>query len=252
MARRRKKFDIFSMSFLDTICCAFGAIVLLYMILNAAGNKAFKNETVRTARRSGQARGGGAAGFCRPRRAAQQPEDDDDRGRTRRRPVRPRAAGNRKDQGAARRRGQDDDLAPRGDRAAEGRPEADRRREAAARRRHAGARQAGQPGEGVRRHRRSSVPERPQARRRADRHPRRRLGEHAGRNGRQRDPAAQHVGDAPADVAEMAAHRGHGRLADDADSAKVEVPGARVQREGVAGGARQRRHAGSTAAMRRR
>ena len=45
MSRRRKKFDIFSMSFLDTICCAFGAIVLLYMILNAAGNKTFKNET---------------------------------------------------------------------------------------------------------------------------------------------------------------------------------------------------------------
>ncbi len=42
MARRRKKFDIFSMSFLDTICCAFGAIVLLYMILNAQGNRAFK------------------------------------------------------------------------------------------------------------------------------------------------------------------------------------------------------------------
>jgi hypothetical protein len=38
----RRKFDIFSMSFLDTICCAFGAIVLLYMILNAQGNKAFK------------------------------------------------------------------------------------------------------------------------------------------------------------------------------------------------------------------
>jgi hypothetical protein len=33
------------MSFLDTICCAFGAIVLLYMILNAAGNRAFKSET---------------------------------------------------------------------------------------------------------------------------------------------------------------------------------------------------------------
>jgi hypothetical protein len=45
MARRRRKFDIFSMSFLDTICCAFGAIVLLYMILNAAGSRAFKNET---------------------------------------------------------------------------------------------------------------------------------------------------------------------------------------------------------------
>ena len=45
MARRRRKFDIFSMSFLDTICCAFGAIVLLYMILNAAGSKAFQKDT---------------------------------------------------------------------------------------------------------------------------------------------------------------------------------------------------------------
>jgi hypothetical protein len=44
MARRRK-FDIFSMSFLDTICCAFGALVLLYMILNAAGSKAFQQDT---------------------------------------------------------------------------------------------------------------------------------------------------------------------------------------------------------------
>ena len=45
MPRRRRKFDIFSMSFLDTICCAFGAIVLLYMILNAAGSKAFQKDT---------------------------------------------------------------------------------------------------------------------------------------------------------------------------------------------------------------
>jgi regulator of replication initiation timing len=44
MARRRR-FDIFSMSFLDTICCAFGALVLLYMILNAAGSRAFQNDT---------------------------------------------------------------------------------------------------------------------------------------------------------------------------------------------------------------
>jgi len=35
----RRKFDIFSMSFLDTICCAFGALVLLYMIINASANK---------------------------------------------------------------------------------------------------------------------------------------------------------------------------------------------------------------------
>jgi hypothetical protein len=42
---RRKQFDIFSMSFLDTICCAFGAIVLLYMILNAAGSRTFERDT---------------------------------------------------------------------------------------------------------------------------------------------------------------------------------------------------------------
>ena len=45
MARRRRKFDIFSMSFLDTICCAFGALVLLYMILNAAGSRVFQRDT---------------------------------------------------------------------------------------------------------------------------------------------------------------------------------------------------------------
>jgi hypothetical protein len=45
MPRRRRRFDIFSMSFLDTICCAFGAIVLLYMILNAAGSRMFQKDT---------------------------------------------------------------------------------------------------------------------------------------------------------------------------------------------------------------
>jgi hypothetical protein len=42
---RRKQFDIFSMSFLDTICCAFGALVLRYMILNAAGSRVFQRDT---------------------------------------------------------------------------------------------------------------------------------------------------------------------------------------------------------------
>lgn len=41
----RRKFDIFSMSFLDTICCAFGAIVLLYMILNAQTGKQQQRNT---------------------------------------------------------------------------------------------------------------------------------------------------------------------------------------------------------------
>src|SRR4026207_2567775 len=42
---RRRKFDVFTMSFLDTICCAFGAIVLIYMIINAAGARSFQKDT---------------------------------------------------------------------------------------------------------------------------------------------------------------------------------------------------------------
>ena len=42
---QRRKFDIFSMSFLDTICCAFGALVLLYMIINASASKNFQRST---------------------------------------------------------------------------------------------------------------------------------------------------------------------------------------------------------------
>jgi hypothetical protein len=41
----RRKFDIFSMSFLDTICCAFGSVVLLYMIINAASGRQFQKDT---------------------------------------------------------------------------------------------------------------------------------------------------------------------------------------------------------------
>jgi len=33
------------MSFLDTICCAFGAVILLYMILNAQSGRTFKDDT---------------------------------------------------------------------------------------------------------------------------------------------------------------------------------------------------------------
>src|SRR5262245_46640738 len=45
MAIRRRRFDIFSMSFLDTICCAFGAVVLLYMVINAASGRNFQRST---------------------------------------------------------------------------------------------------------------------------------------------------------------------------------------------------------------
>jgi hypothetical protein len=34
-SRRRRRFEIFSMSFLDCICCGFGAVILIYMIIAA-------------------------------------------------------------------------------------------------------------------------------------------------------------------------------------------------------------------------
>lgn len=41
----RRKFDIFSMSFLDAICCGFGAVVLLYVLISAQGQLYVKKQT---------------------------------------------------------------------------------------------------------------------------------------------------------------------------------------------------------------
>ena len=30
--KRRREFDIFSMSFLDAVCCGFGAMILLFIV----------------------------------------------------------------------------------------------------------------------------------------------------------------------------------------------------------------------------
>jgi len=50
MARRRS-FDIFSMSFLDTICCAFGAIILLFVLSKYGEPKAIEQARVDLAAR---------------------------------------------------------------------------------------------------------------------------------------------------------------------------------------------------------
>ena len=158
-------------------------------------------------------------GLLGPRRAAQQPAHDGDRGGACRRTVRPRARG--KGHGCwssspmpTRRR------SPR--REAIEKLKADLKaieeEPAPAQGGHAESRHARQSREGFRRHRRSPVPERPQARRRAHRDPGRRVGQHARRNRRQRDPAAQHAGIASPAVDEVASHGGDRRLAHDADS----------------------------------
>ena len=35
MARKRRQSELFSMSFLDCMCCGFGAVILLFMIINS-------------------------------------------------------------------------------------------------------------------------------------------------------------------------------------------------------------------------
>ncbi|TLY67624.1 MAG: VWA domain-containing protein, partial [Gammaproteobacteria bacterium] len=46
MARRRS-FEVFTLSFLDTICCGFGAVILFYTILSAqAGAARLKDHDV--------------------------------------------------------------------------------------------------------------------------------------------------------------------------------------------------------------
>ena len=44
--RRSREFDVFSMSFLDTICCAFGAIILLFVLSKYGEPKALEQARV--------------------------------------------------------------------------------------------------------------------------------------------------------------------------------------------------------------
>ena len=44
--RRSREFDVFSMSFLDTICCAFGAIILLFVLSKYGEPKAIEQARV--------------------------------------------------------------------------------------------------------------------------------------------------------------------------------------------------------------
>ena len=41
----RRKFEVFSMSFLDAICCGFGSVVLIFMLITAQGNSHVKKVT---------------------------------------------------------------------------------------------------------------------------------------------------------------------------------------------------------------
>ena len=82
----RRKIEIFSLSFLDMICCGFGAIVLLLHDPERAGRRAAAARNDELQCRGEQARGAGARGLQEPRRAAQQRCKD-----TRRAPCRPRA-----------------------------------------------------------------------------------------------------------------------------------------------------------------
>ena len=59
----RRKTEVFSMSFLDCITCAFGSVVLVYTLINAQGGLRRTTEMQTAARRSFQARRAGARGL---------------------------------------------------------------------------------------------------------------------------------------------------------------------------------------------
>ena len=44
MARRRRQFEVFSMSFLDCMSCGFGAVILFFMIINAQVRETTEND----------------------------------------------------------------------------------------------------------------------------------------------------------------------------------------------------------------
>ena len=43
MARKRRPFEVFSMSFLDCMSCGFGAVILFFMIINAQVRETTEN-----------------------------------------------------------------------------------------------------------------------------------------------------------------------------------------------------------------
>ena len=46
MVRRRRKLEEFSLSFLDVICCGFGAVILLLMITKTVEPQIIEQSTV--------------------------------------------------------------------------------------------------------------------------------------------------------------------------------------------------------------
>ena len=97
--KKRRAFEVFTLSFLDCICCGFGAVVLFYTIVQAQSGVAGNAPHRRAHRRGEQARGGGAGRHAQSRAAAQHAREDR-RGRRGRRGA--RAARRRRAQGAPR------------------------------------------------------------------------------------------------------------------------------------------------------
>ena len=67
----RRKTEVFGLSFLDCICCGFGATILIYMILNSGASERAAGRAGAAAGRDGPAGAAGAGGPGQPGRAAQ-------------------------------------------------------------------------------------------------------------------------------------------------------------------------------------
>jgi hypothetical protein len=73
----RRKTEVFSMSFLDCITCAFGSVVLVYVLISAQAACA-RSAKPGAARRSFEARRAGARGLSASGAAAQLDDSDRD------------------------------------------------------------------------------------------------------------------------------------------------------------------------------
>ena len=158
----RRKTEVFSMSFLDCITCAFGSVVLVYVLINAQGGLRQSTETQAAARRSRRSWKSRCSRAIRTwsqlRNSMMQTEDEQ---------VRTEGMGtrvldrNRAPQGRAGRCRQGNAVATRSDRAAEGRSQVARGRHAAAGRREPGCERHRHARARLHRHRRPAISDRP-------------------------------------------------------------------------------------------
>src|SRR6186713_2423539 len=234
----RRKTEVFSMSFLDCITCAFGSVVLVYVLISAQGGlrKMSESKTQRAeVTKMEEEVLEGYQHLVQLRNSMLQTEDEK---------VKTEGLGTRVLTETERLKVElaDSDKQTLSRREAIERLKADLKSlEEGARRLEGATTDPSATGTRVHRHRRPAIPDRPESRRRAHSGDGRRLGQHARRNGRERPAHAQHVRHTQADVGQVAAHPLDHRLDCVAAAAGIAIPAVCLQHQDLGPGAEFRR-----------